>query len=157
MNFVSQFKTQREKGFTYVEVLVVLAILLLLTGALAYGLGGYSRYQQYKAEVSGVAESFIDQQNKSLAGINNSSHGFYISSTTITLFEGEGYTAGDSNNEVTELQFSLATSSLSNGTTTVFFNNFTGTSSATGTIQMYNPDLPATTTITIYESGNIEF
>lgn len=146
------------RGFSMLELIIVVAIMAIMAAVIVSGFSRYAKGQQFKTETGLAAEDMVGQRSRSLAGINNSVHGFVVaSSTSIILFEGQSYTPGDPSNDEVVLFSSLATSSLSNGATTVYFDNFTGTSSATGTISLYSTLLGVTTTITIYESGAIEY
>lgn len=150
-------KLVARRGYTMVELLVVITLLGILVVGFAVAFRGFALHQRFVAEVRSVGHAVVDQKSKSMTGVNGSVHGFDITQNQMVLFEGRGYSAGSPTNQIVVFEYANATSSLSQGTTTVYFDGLTGTSSATGTISMYNDSVGATSTITIYESGVIEY
>ena len=151
---------KRTNGFTLVEVTVVMAIVVTLVVFTLGSSGGYAKRQQYKTESNEVSRIVVEQKTKAVSSLQDRQHGFHIASSSITAFSGGQYNPLSADNKVTDLLYSIATTSLSYlgvPTTTIYFDKRTGQPSATGTIELYATNTNvATTTIRIYESGLVE-
>lgn len=160
---MSQFKVVKKQsiGFTLVEVMIVIVIFSIIMVLTLGTFAGYVKRQQFKTEVNDVERSINEQKTKAITSLNDSAHGFYISSSFLVTFSGMNYMMGASGNKVTSFRYMEATTSISFmgvPTTTIYFNKRTGEASATGTIKLLplNGDV-GTSTITIYESGLIKY
>ena len=152
----SHFSLRTNSGFTFIEVLVVIAVLGILATITVSSFSDYAARQQHSSEINDVIRSVIEQRSRALAALNDTEHGVYASTSIITMFEGTTYSAGTGTNRSVTLLYTTATSSFSNGLLYISFAKITGEPSATGTIQLYSQRLQSTATITIYASGLIE-
>ncbi len=156
--FQTAFYTPR--GFSLVEILIVLAILAFAMVMAIFSFDSFFKQQAYIAEVNEMHRNIVEQRTRAISSLSNSDYGVMIASSSLVLFTGSNYVPADSSNESIALLQSQATSSLSYGgvaTTSVSFAKRTGVPSATGTIDLYPVSADSsTTTIIIYASGLIE-
>ncbi len=123
---------KKNKGFTVIEVLVSLSILVILFGI---SLGVF--YAQRKAaNIENDAQNVLTQlqkaRNQTLSSVNNSSFGVRFTASSSALFEGTTYSQAGT---LFTFPFSSnVTTSLTGGVTQVYFERLTGEPSATGTI-----------------------
>lgn len=80
-----------DKGFSLVEVLISIAILLVLAGiGTPYTLNMYRRYQLISERI--ILTSLLrEARTLSMSGAGGSDYGVHIASSQFTLFEGPSY------------------------------------------------------------------
>jgi prepilin-type N-terminal cleavage/methylation domain-containing protein len=123
-----------QKGFTLMEILVVLGILAILT---TIGMTSFrnSSVRVNLEQQSAIALSLVEEaRNNSLASLNNSEYGIRFSSTTVTLFQGKTYSSGASNKTHVFTNGVYASPINISGGNDIYFNRLTGEPSATGTV-----------------------
>ncbi len=150
------FLSQRQYGFTFVELLIVLAVIAIIATIIAGSMREFALRQQFQAEVNDIARSISAQRAKTLGSVADTNYGVFVTSDAIAFFASSTPGALPTETVTTTLSYSVASVSLSDGADYVSFARLTGTPSATGTIRLYSEALAATSTITIYESGSIE-
>lgn len=149
----------RQQGFTYIEILVVLAVLMIVATLSSVS---FQHMQSKAAREAGANELFNalnDARTKTLAHEQSSVYGVHVSSTTITRFMGSTFIPGASGNKVYVFEHTMrATSTLfdASGTTTVF-TRLTGVPSVSGTIYVYDENGTGTSTIVLHKSGLVEY
>ncbi len=143
-------------GYTIIELLVVLAIMVIVTGITMSGFQNYARYQQYNQSVSTVRAVFQDARMQARASEGGQAHGVKILSGSLVTYPGSTYSAVNPSNVTTSLGNVILTPILTSGATEVTFSNLTGLPSATGTIQIVGVGHVATTTIEITAAGGIQ-
>jgi len=145
-------------GFTMLELLVAMAILLVLVTVTLNGMRNYARMQQHTRIVEEVGHQIHLARQQTLAAKDDSVHGVYVGTDTIEVFAGAVPVVGDPNNTILNLAGTTqtATSSFSDGNWYVVFERLTGAASAAGTITITDNALQRTATYTIYSSGLIE-
>ncbi len=145
------------RGFTFVEILVVLAVMVIIVAITMNGIINYGHRQQYLQFAREVADGVAEARAKTIAGVGDTTHGVYISPTTIEFFTGSTPTVGDPGNTIIAVPpYINATSTLSGGVQYVTFARLTGAPSVTGTIEIGHRREAATTTLTIYASGLVQ-
>ena len=78
-------------GFSLIEVLIVIALVgIILSMGMLIGQSSIGRSYVY-AERDTLVSLLTTARAQSLANMNESAHGVYISSTSTTLFEGSSY------------------------------------------------------------------
>lgn len=150
------YQFNKQSGFTLVEILVVLAISFILLFFTVSTFSDDARNRQFQTEINELERSITEQRMRSVAGHGDTVYGFNIGTTTLTLFTGPNYIPGDADNNIKLFSYSKATSSFSNGSTTIYFTKRNGEASATGTITLTENLGQSTSTLTIYASGSIE-
>lgn len=140
-----------KKGFTIIEVLVVLTILITLMGIGYLSVLGIERRAPVSTTENAVIADMRGQQTKAMtgdaqAGSAPDSYGIYFQTNAYVLFKGAGYNANDPSNAATPLPDNITiTTTLPNAS--VIFTK------GSGEIAGYSP-IANTLTITQTLSGD---
>jgi prepilin-type N-terminal cleavage/methylation domain-containing protein len=145
-------------GFTLVELLVAMAILLIVAAVTLEGFRDYARVQQYNRFVEEVGRSLQVARQQTLGSKEDTVYGVYVGTNTVEIFTGATPIVGSAANTIFNFNpdIFVATTSLSGGAWFVTFKRVTGEPSATGTILIYSTELGKTATYTLHASGLIE-
>lgn len=142
----------RQQGFTLVEVIITLAIVVIVAGV-SFPL--YSHWQDIDALDSSrfaILQDVRSAQASAIAGENQSSFGVFFSSTEYTIYQGDAYTSREPAEDIVRyLKDDLILSGLSE----VAFEKETGTPSTTGTLVITNTKTNNTESITVNDVGLI--
>ncbi|MFH1632230.1 MAG: prepilin-type N-terminal cleavage/methylation domain-containing protein [bacterium] len=146
------FAREQNRGFTLVEVLVVVAILALIV-FIATGLGANTLTKnQIGIETDQMISLLRRAQARSVSGYQDDVWGVHLTSTDYTLFKSNDYATRDTSfDEVYNLPSSLSASGL----TDVVFEIRTGETTDTGTITLTLSASGETSTLTINSNGRI--
>ncbi len=154
-----QKNAQKGRGFTMIEMLVVIALSVFVIGLTASAFVGLSNNQSLDKDVGSVTSVIQKARANSLNAKNGSEHGVKFATSSITLFEGTVYNSSATSNVVYNISSKVVMSQiqLTGGASSLYFQQINGKPSATGTI-MYrlNADASSTKSILIYGSGLIE-
>jgi len=145
-------------GFTVVEVLVSIGVLLIILSISTVGFRNYAQKQSYSAVVDRIRNDITLMRQKTLASYDASVYGVYVGNSTIEFFEGQTPSVGSASNTIIYTgDFGItATSSFSNGQPFITFSRLTGEASASGTILIEDLKSSASTTFTISGSGLLQ-
>ncbi len=150
--------TQQKPGFTLIEILVSISVLLILAVITFQGFLGYANVQRFKSVVSEVRNDIATQRTKTLGSYNDQQYGVYVGTSTIEFFVGDTPVVGDSDSKI--ISFAnygiTATSSFSDGEQFIVFKRLSGEVSATGTITIFDTRTTSSTTFTFLNSGIIQ-
>lgn len=151
-------KSLKSKGYTLIEIVIVIAILAILSTVTA---SVYKRYQTSQAldKDTALVSSLLNQSRVlTLSSKDNVKHGLYLEANQVTLFSGSSYVVGTSTNVVFPLNNTVSLSAtLPSGTTSIIFERLTGKTFQNGTITLTSLVNPSSTkSITIYGSGIIQ-
>ena len=153
--FMGPSNASDQKGFTFIEILIVVAILLIL---LALALPTYRIFIR-ESDLNTAYEELVGNiraaQTKTLASEGESQHGIHFENDYYVLFQGNSYDGGDPNNEIRNLPDTIAIYdiSLAGGAQEIVFERITGTTSQAGTIGLWVvADQGKTRTVCIAES-----
>jgi type II secretory pathway pseudopilin PulG len=128
-------RKMRSAGFSLVEMVVVIGIIMTFLGLITVNLAS----QQRRVNLSTAVETFLTdlrfQQLKAMVGdketgMTATDYGIYLSSSSYTLFRGSSYVAADPDNLEIPLGQGLQ---FANSGKTIIFSRFTGE------ISGYNP------------------
>jgi prepilin-type N-terminal cleavage/methylation domain-containing protein len=147
------------RGFTLVEVLVVLSIMSVLGGLTFVGLGAVANGYALSGAHRQVLSLLEEARAHSLASTNDHAHGVHFGTGVVTIFAGDTYDSADPNNRVVTLsgRASLSSVSLAGGGSSVVFGRASGRTAQHGTVTIAQAsDNTKTRTITIAPSGVIE-
>lgn len=149
-------KKLHTRGFTFIEVLVVIAILFILVAISITTFQKMSISSSHRVVAQEIFSTLTTARNDTLASNNDTVYGVHFETGSTTLFQGSTFTEGDIDNVVYEfLGGTWATSTFITNNTDVVFKRLTGFPSATGTLYIVSPDGTATRTITIHDTGLI--
>ncbi len=157
MRIMKSISHYYNKGFTLIEILVSVAVIVLLGSA---GLVSFNTSRNARDLTTGtqtVLSVFRLAQSKTLAGENDSTWGIRLTSSQIELFQGNTY-AGGSNIKAYALPSSLQITSISlnGGGSEVVFTRVTGETTQSGTFTISVAAAPTNSTgITIDSSGKV--
>lgn len=141
-----------QRGFTIVELLVVLVIMGFLLAFSVVGVTRYAAYQTLSAEATEVYGFVRETREKTLADAD-AVFGVHIATSTITRFRGPVYDPATSTNETLTLDTVTLTPALATTNNTIYFQRLTGAPSATGTIAVQHTETGELQTIFIHASG----
>lgn len=147
------------RGFSLIEVVVVVAIALLLSGLALASFRQFGHRLDVGATAQKIVVTLDDARNRTLGSRADSRWGVHFAADSYTLFPGSTYTAGSSSNEVHALPAGLTIDAinLAGGGSDVVFDSLTGNTSLTGTVRLALTETPANNqTITITAAGQAD-
>ena len=145
------------RGFTLIELVVVLGVLALLAScALVISMDSYTSNTFSDQElllVTALQKARSEAMNGTCIGVCSAGlpHGVHVSATSITIFQGSTYAAGDDTNEV--IAFTSRTLQVA-GVTEVVFAELSGNVSPTASITL-SDSAGHTSTITVGSEGQL--
>jgi prepilin-type N-terminal cleavage/methylation domain-containing protein len=149
----------KTRGFTLIEILITVGILGAIVTIILVSFNTFRDSQGLERETETVVEILNQARSQTLSSKNASSYGVHFASTSVTFFTGTTYNAADSTNQIYSLTSNNIINSvnLTPGGMDVVFNRLTGETNQNGTIGLLNQRTSASTTITIYKTGLIEY
>jgi prepilin-type N-terminal cleavage/methylation domain-containing protein len=145
-------------GFTLVEILVVLAVLLIIAAFSITAFRSMYEGSGTRTAVVEITDALREARNNALSSKGDSVYGVRIASTSVTRFPGSTYSAGNASNTTYMFEAgAMATGTLVSAGTDIVFARLTGMPSATGTVLVTGSDGTSTTTITIGATGLIQY
>ena len=153
------YHKNKKRGFTVVELLIVILISVVLMKIVVTGFGSLSNSSSLNKDAS-IVLSFVEKARaKSINSVNGTEHGVHFTSTSVQVFSGAAYSSG-----VVEDTYTLSSKStisainLPSSATSLYFAKLTGNASISGNVVSGNVVVsPATggagKTIMIYATG----
>ena len=147
-----------KKGFTIIELLLVLGIMSILTTILLNSFVSFGREQGLSKDASLVIEVLRQAQSNTLNSKNSNQFGVHFSTNSLILFTGSVYSPGASTNEIYNFNADIRLSSavLNGGGVDVVFAKLSGGTDNDGTITLVSQSTGATKVIRVYKTGLIE-
>lgn len=148
-----------DKGFTLVEIIVIITITVLIVGGITASFSVFSNNKILEVTASEVLSELDEARALTLASYDNTVYGLHIESDKITIFKGSIYSPIDVDNKITKLsaRISISNISLFDGGDDIVFQRLTGKTNNYGALTISLVSDPAKTKIiTIQESGIIE-
>ncbi len=146
------------RGFTFIEILVVIAVIAILTAVTLLAFRNVYRDSARRTAIMEIADALRDSRNNTLGAVNDTVYGVRVGTSSVTRFTGNTYTLGAATNEVYQYEAGVtATGTLVTSGTSVVFARLTGIPSATGTILVRDNDLVGSTSVIIQSTGLIEY
>jgi len=144
-----------QRGYTLIELLIVIAIILVLVVVSVQGFIAYTRSTGPQAAARTVLGSLEEAHARTLASENDTEYGVHIDSDAVTVFSGTSYTAGHADNDVRTLpaRTEVSAYSLTGGVDDIVFERLTGETQVTGTITVSRIGGTESRTITVHASG----
>jgi type II secretory pathway pseudopilin PulG len=150
--------SQKSKGFTVIELLVVFSIMVLLFGIIVSTFFSFRKNQSLALDTQTVVSLLRQARNQTLSSKNSTVYGVHFSSPQAVLFVGSTYSSSDPLNETFNLSSTdtILTITLTGGGNDVIFQRLTGETNQNGTIVISAPGLSQTKTVTIYKTGLVD-
>lgn len=146
-----------KKGISLVEILIAVSILSVFSSLSISIFSRLANTSTFEKDI-GSAISFIDRaREEAVTALNNVSHSVFFTRDKVGIFKTTSYSPSN-----LESTYSLSGKSyishisLSNGTTTLYFEKLTGYPSATGTITFSLFDNSQSKIVTIYGTGVVD-
>jgi len=150
---------KKRKGFTLIEILAVISILAVLFAIISSPIMSFYRKVVFQGATENVLTMLDEARKSTLSSYYSSQYGVHVTSSTITLFKGNSYSAVDPNNDVYELSSAVEITeiNLTGGGNDVVFERITGETTQDGTIVL-TPRIGdfSSSTITVHKSGLVE-
>jgi prepilin-type N-terminal cleavage/methylation domain-containing protein len=142
-------------GFTLVEILFVLAIIVILLTLVVSGFASFKKSEALDLDKQMVVETLEQAKDQTLASYSASQYGVHFTSSSTTLFTGSSYSAGATGNVVYPLSSTDDTMSVSlvGGGADVIFNRLVGDTADSGSVVLTSSATHSTRTVTIYKTG----
>lgn len=158
MNAVT-YKKERGKGFTLLEILVVIGIMGLLLSFTANPLLSFYRQIVFQGAVENVLTMLDEARKSTLSSYYSTEYGVHFETGRVVLFRGNTFNNGDSNNDeyILDVSTNISNITLNGGVIDVVFDRITGETSTYGSIvvEQISGNL-SSSTITIHSSGLVE-
>lgn len=145
-----------EKGFTLVELILVIAIIAILAGATVPVLGNFTQRTQIDSTAREVVSALRFAQQKSMANENDSEFGVYFddANNEFIVFRGSSYGSFPAEDRVFTYPDSI-TISQGFASSEVNFEKLTGETADIGSITISN-NVDGLFTVTTSSLGKIE-
>ena len=147
-----------KNGLTFVELMIVLAILSVISVIAMNTFVDYRKNQSLQKDTETVTEVLNQARSQTLSSQNAMQYGVHIANDKITLFAGSTYSATDPANRDFILipTDTIVAVSLTGGGSDVVFVRLSGETNQNGSVVMSSPGISKTKTITIYKTGLVE-
>ena len=148
---------QFSKGFTILEVVISITIILIISVIVGSGFQNYQRHQWYQVIVNDVRNELSQSRIETMGSVGDTVYGAYVGTSTIEFFSGSAPVVGSVDNTIIPFSGGVyATSSFTGGGWYITFARMTGIPTATGTIDIIDSIRGVTTTLSVSETGIIE-
>jgi prepilin-type N-terminal cleavage/methylation domain-containing protein len=148
-----------DRGFTYMELLIVLAIAgVIISFSMVMGMGSVARSSVIEERDLFVSLLLTGARAEAIANVNQKAHGIHIDNPghTYVLFEGTAFSSSSPSNRSTPFTNSTLSITAFPTTTNIIFEQLSGdVISGTGTITIAGPGVD--TKITLNDVGQIDW
>lgn len=156
-NMAGTSASHKAAGFSLIELLMVISIIVIILGVSMDSLSEYAARQAFAKTVTEVRDGTAAARQKTLAAVNDLVHGVHVESDEVVFFEGKAYVDGAVDNEIVSLpDYITASASFTGSVQTATFTRLTGLPSAAGTITLTNAKTGTNAIITINATGLVE-
>lgn len=150
---------KHKRGFTIVELLVVISLFMLISSIVMAPLAAFRNGQILTLEAENIMSLLTQARSDTLASKFDSQYGVHFEATRIMLFKGTTFTEPHVDNiEVTfDTRVTLSGIVLSGGGSDIVFTRLIGKTTQDGTLTLSLPDNASTTrAITVYSTGSMD-
>lgn len=130
--------TENKKGFTLMELLVVIAVMALIGSIIWGGLSSYRDVQALQSTTDVIVATLGEARSRAISSVEAIQYGVHFEEKSIVLFEGNQYSPASASNTTTVLSnaISVSSSGLTSSSTEIIFEKITGKGSASGQIKV---------------------
>lgn len=153
---MKKFKKETNSGMTLIEILVVVAIAVILTGIATLSFYNFHSGQSLPNTVDEVTSLLNEARSRTLSGDSGLQYGVHIQSTSTILFSGAAYSSTSTTNKIilNDSMVVIASTTLQGGGTDIIFNKLTGETNQYGTFIIKNSATAVgQKTITVSKTG----
>lgn len=149
------------KGFSAIELVIVISILVVLVGIITLPLSKNRQARFLLQSADDVVSALNTAHAKTLSAVNSSQYGVKFETNKVTMFTGDTYNSGATDNNIVSLQSGVEINSgsilLNGSATSIVFDRLTGNTNQYGTItlRLVN-DISKTKTITVEKTGLVK-
>lgn len=152
-------KNLYKKGFTAIEILIVLSVVVILISIAIGSLSKVKENQVIKDSVQDVLSSLDKARTETLSSLNSSEYGVHFQADQVIIFKGKVYSAGASTNEIISISSPASISNVtlagvSSTSGDFYFNRLSGAPSATGTVTVSSTNFSKIITISATGIGS---
>lgn len=141
-------------GFTLLEVLVVIGILLIVAGmGLFVSIGFYKSYS-FNSERANIVSIIHKARMQALSNIDQAKHGVYFQPASYTVFEGDSYAAA---NHAKDIIWPASPAVVKSGLSEVVFDQLTGDAAPVGGNILVLSDGVRTASVSVNAEGRIDW
>lgn len=128
-------KTKNGRGFTLVEIIIIVAIIVILSALTFQSFSNLSEREALDKEALHVLSLLHEARSLTLSSKNATQYGVHLENSRAILFPGSSYSAGNPANKIVDLKESvtISTITLTGGGSDVIFNRLTGATGESGT------------------------
>lgn len=147
------------KGFTFIEIIIAVAILMVITTFTLISLNTFKENQSLKNAVNETVSLINQAKSKTSSSQDFSQYGVHFESYRAVLFKGTTFSEPNSENIIIDIPslIEISSISLNGGGVDVVFQRLTGKTDQNGSIIFrVKNDASKTKTISIKNSGIID-
>ncbi len=150
----------RQHGFTLIEVLISVFIIIMVTTIITVSLSRYTRTQSLNGATRLVVSEIEDARSRTLSSQGSSQYGVFFDDNRVVLFQGDSYDSGAATNEETVLdtRVEITDVTLTGGGSAMIFERLSGETTHNGTIEIaLTSDALIMRTITVQKTGLVSY
>jgi prepilin-type N-terminal cleavage/methylation domain-containing protein len=146
------------KGFSFIEIIIVLAIIAILTAGVVISFSGFREINELNKETERMMTLILLARSKTISSEESFQYGIHFATSSVTIFRGTIFSAGDPNNLKTDLSPAVEIFQINlNGGSEAVFQKITGKTENYGTVSLrLKSDFSKTKNINIKSSGMID-
>lgn len=131
---------QYKKGFTLVEMIIAISIIGIMSAISVTTFSNFLKRDNLSSNASALANGIREARSRTLASIKGQQYGVKIDADRFTIFSGSSFSTSTADNSYLFAYGVQANTSIP----VVIFSRVTGTTAASGTIDLYLTSNPQT-------------
>ena len=148
------FKSRQTHGFSALELIIVISILVILVGVTIWPLVSLRRHQLLSGSTEQVISLLTEARSRTLSALSGTNYGVSLATNQLVLFQGASYPGTTLETLELNTGVSLTGINLSGGGSVIIFNKLTGKSDQSGTLVLsLDSDTSQTKTIKLETTG----